>query len=723
MKVFFASLLLLPLFLQAQFSSADKARWQQHAKNTTIIRDNWGVPHIYGKTDADAVFGLIYAQCEDDFARVEMNYINILGRSSEVKGAQNIYEDLYTRMVIDSAAAVKDYQQAPQWLKKLLQAWSDGIHYYLSKNPNVKPLRIQTFKPWYPLMWTDGSISAISTGFLASRDVKNFYEQKDAVAQVESRHFNESQTGSNGFAIAPAKSATGNAMLYINPHTSFYFRPEVHMVSEEGLNAYGAVTWGQFFIYQGFNEYCGWMHTSSNADVSDVYKETIQQVNGKYVYRYDGKDLPIQTKQESITYVKDGQYAQQSFTVYSTGHGPVMGKQGQHWLSVKSFNRSMDGLIQSWLRTKAKGLADMRKVMEYRANTSNNTVYADAQGNIGYWHGNFMPIRDTAYDWGKAVDGTTSKTEWKGLHPATATIQVINPSNGWLQNCNSTPFTVAGSNSPKRNAYPPYMAPDGENFRGLNAVRVLSKQDKYSLEQLIAAGYDTYLTAFEILVPALVKAYDGADEATKQALAEPMKVMRAWDYRSNENSVATTLAVEWAQFQLSRAIQQVYIEQGDDDQVARTRKFAATIAPQELLKTFQNTINQLVKQHGTWNMPWGELNRFQRLNGAIDLQYDDNAASLPVGFVSSTWGSLPSFNSRYANNTKKRYGFNGNSFIAAVEFGKKLRAKSVLAGGNSSDPASPYFTNQAAMYTKGQFKDVLFYKADVLKNAVKTYHP
>lgn len=225
------------------------------------------------------------------------------------------------------------------------------------------------------------------------------------------------------------------------------------------------------------------------------------------------------------------------------------------------------------------------------------------------------------------------------------------------------------------------------------------------------------------MVPALVKAYDGADEATKQALAEPMKVMRAWDYRSNENSVATTLAVEWAQFQLSRAIQQVYIEQGDDDQVARTRKFAATIAPQELLKTFQNTINQLVKQHGTWNMPWGELNRFQRLNGAIDLQYDDNAASLPVGFVSSTWGSLPSFNSRYANNTKKRYGFNGNSFIAAVEFGKKVRAKSVLAGGNSSDPASPYFTNQAAMYTKGQFKDVLFYKADVLKNAVKTYHP
>jgi acyl-homoserine lactone acylase PvdQ len=512
-------------------------------------------------------------------------------------------------------------------------------------------------------------------------------------------------------------------MLYINPHTSFYFRPEVHMVSEEGLNAYGAVTWGQFFIYQGFNEYCGWMHTSSNADVSDVYKETIQQVNGKYVYRYDGKDLPVQTKQESITYVKDGQYAQQSFTVYSTGHGPVMGKQGQQWLSVKSFNRSIDGLMQSWLRTKAKGLADMRKVMEYRANTSNNTVYADAQGNIGYWHGNFMPIRDTAYDWGKAVDGTTSKTEWKGLHPATATIQVINPNNGWLQNCNSTPFTVAGSNSPKRNAYPPYMAPDGENFRGLNAVRVLSKQDKFHLEEMIAAGYDTYLTAFEILVPALAKAYDDADEATKQALAEPMKVMRTWDYRSNENSVATTLAVEWAQFQLSRAIQQVYIEQGDDDQVARTRKFAATVAPQELLKTFQNTINQLVKQHGTWNMPWGELNRFQRLNGAIDLQYDDNAASLPVGFVSSTWGSLPSFNSRYANNTKKRYGFNGNSFIAAVEFGKKVRAKSVLAGGNSSDPASPYFTNQAAMYTKGQFKDVLFYKADVLKNAVKTYHP
>ena len=243
----FLILLILPFQLLSQsFSREEISRWEKQAKNVSIIRDNWGIPHIYGKTDADAVFGLMYAQCEDDFKRVEMNYIEKLGRMSEVKGENELYNDLLIRLVIDSADAVKDYNNAPTWLKKLCNSFADGINYYLYKNSLVKPALLNRFKPWYPLLWTDGSIGAISTADINVNDLRNFYSGEPSVSI--NKNIEEELTGSNGLAFSPKITESGNAILYINPHVTFYFRPEVHMVSEEGLNAYGAVTWGQFFV-------------------------------------------------------------------------------------------------------------------------------------------------------------------------------------------------------------------------------------------------------------------------------------------------------------------------------------------------------------------------------------------------------------------------------------------------------------------------------------------
>ena len=279
-------LLIVPLQLFAQsFTKEEITRWEKHAKNVTIIRDNYGIPHIYGKTDADAVFGLLYAQCEDDFKRVEMNYVEKLGRLAEVKGESELYNDLLIRLVIDTADAIKDYNKAPAWLRKLCNAYADGINFYLWKNPGTKPALLSRFQPWYPLLWTDGSISAISTADVSDNELKNFYSGNDPVISANEKQEKytdnyEDATGSNGFAFSPKITESGNAILYINPHVSFYFRPEVHMVSDEGLNVYGAVTWGQFFIYQGFNEHCGWMHTSSNVDVADLYAEKIVRKNG-----------------------------------------------------------------------------------------------------------------------------------------------------------------------------------------------------------------------------------------------------------------------------------------------------------------------------------------------------------------------------------------------------------------------------------------------------------
>jgi acyl-homoserine lactone acylase PvdQ len=705
-------------------STKEIKRLQESANKVTIIRDNWGIAHVYGKTDADAVFGMLYAQCEDDFKRVEMNYIQKLGRLSEIKGQSVLYNDLEIKLLIDTEEAKADYKKAAPWLKKLLNSYADGINFYLHNHPEVKPELLTHFEPWFPLLWTDGSIGAISTGGLSTGELKAFYSgNTDKVAYIEREK--DVQTGSNGFAIAPSKTASGNAILYINPHTTFYFRSEIQINSEEGLNAYGAVTWGQFFIYQGFNENCGWMHTSSNVDVADMYAEKIITTNGKLFYEYDKKLVPVIEKKITIKYLENGKLIPKIFKTYFTNNGPIMAQRDGKWISLKSNNRSLNSLIQSWVRTKSKGFDDYKKAMDLKANTSNNTVFADNKGNIAYWHGNFIPIRDKNLNWSKVIDGSTSATQWKGLHNVSETVHLYNPTNGWLQNCNSTPFTVAGINSPKKENYLPYMAPDGESFRGLNAVRLLSQGKNYTLDKVIADGYDTKLTAFELLIPALVASFEkniSTDNPLYKELVEPISLLKNWDYYAKENSVATTLAIEWA-YKLDPIIQKVYVDEGELDQVENTKNFAENASPDQLIPQLQIVVHELKNRFGTWEIPWGEINRFQRLSGDINLVYNDDLESLPIGYGPAVWGSLPAYKSNYQKDTKKRYGFNGNSFVCAVEFGTKIKAKSLLAGGNSGDPKSKHFYDQAEMYRKGQFKDVLFYKEDVQKNAEKTYHP
>ena len=725
MKIIACILFFLPLCLPAQTpGKAELFNWQQQASRVTIIRDNWGIPHIYGKSDADAVFGLLYAQCEDDFKRIEMNYIEKLGRLSEVNGEKDIYNDLYVRMIIDSSEAMADYKKAPQWLQQLMNAFADGINYYLYKHPQTKPLLLHRFEPWYPLLWTDGSIGAISTGDIDEAELQQFYTGKDVPLALRKRE-QDFSSGSNGFAIAPSKTASGNAILYINPHVTFYYRPEVHVVSEEGLNVYGAVTWGQFFIYQGFNENCGWMHTSSNVDVSDLYEEQIIKNDSGLFYKFNYQLKRVTEKNISVSYKKGNVVESKKLTAWFTHHGPIMTKRNGKYISVKSVNRSMSSLVQSWQRTRAKGFEEYKKTMELLSNTSNNTVFADKGGNIAYWHGNFVPKRDETLNWGKPVDGTSIYSEWKGLHTLDEIVHVYNPATGFIQNCNSTPYSVSGSASPQRQNYYPYMAPDGENFRGINAARLLQSQHDLTIDGIITIGYDRQLAAFEILLPSLITAFEKnikPGDSLFAILAEPIGILKKWNYQMDTASVAATLAIEWAE-RLPQYLRNVYINEGEKDQVQNVAEFAASASSQALLEPLRQVIATLNNKFGSWRVAWGNINRYQRISGAINQQFTDAAKSYPVAFASSTWGALPAFASSYWGNSNLRYGSKGNSFVCAVEFGKKIRAKSLLAGGESGDPGSKHFTDQLEMYTRGKFKDVLFYKEDVLKHVEKKYHP
>jgi len=694
------------------------ARWEREAENVTIIRDEWGIAHVYGKSDADAVFGAEYAQAEDDFNRVETNYINAMGRLAEAEGESKIYQDLRMKLFIDPDEMKKQYAASPAWLKKLMEAFADGLNYYLVKHPEVKPRVIQRFEPWMALTFTEGSIGG-DIERVRLKDLQALYGGGQVTEQGDEDDRESEPSGSNGMAVAPSNTVDHRALLLINPHTSFFFRSELQMVSDEGLDAYGAATWGQFFVYQGFNDRVGWMHTSSGVDAVDEYLETIEKKGNRYFYKYGNEERPVTATEIVVLYKTNQGMAQRKFTVYRTHHGPVIREANGKWISLRLMQQPVQQLIQSFTRTKARDYKSYLQTMELKANSSNNTIFADADGDIAYFHGNFIPRRDPTFDWTKPVDGSNPATEWKGLLSIDETPHLLNPQSGWLYNSNNAPWSAAGPSSPKKENYPAYVEIGGESERGLHAIRVLQNKTDFTLDSLIAAAYDSYLPWFEKTVPALIKAWDEVPEGDPQktSLADQIGTLRNWDLRWGVTSVATSLAVFWGEDITQRG------GSGAGGAGISSADRVAQLPSQQLLGSLSAASERLASDFGTWKTPWGEINRFQRLNGEIIQPFSDAAPSIPVEFTSSRWGSLASFGARPYPGTKKWYGTSGNSFVAVVEFGEKVSAKAVTAGGESGDPSSSHFNDEAKRYSTGELRQVYFYRDQLKGHSAREYHP
>ena len=703
---------------------AEISRLEAIAERVEIVRDDFGVPHVYAKTDADAVFGMLYAQCEDDFNRVEQNYIWAIGRLAEVEGPSALYSDVRARMFMTQEEAIEAYEQAPDWLQKLCNAFADGVNYFLQTHPEVNPRLLNHFEPWMPFYFSEGSIGG-DIERVSTAKIKALYEggaqlalAEDQLAEERYSPFSlyEEPAGSNGIALNGDMTESGNAMLLINPHTSFFFRGEMHVVSEEGLNAYGAVTWGQFFIYQGFNEKTGWMHTSTYTDVIDEYVETVRNTQTGKEYKYGEKWLAVDSIQEAFTMKTEEGLQQKTLTLYRTHHGPITHKVDDQLTATALMWSPAKALEQSFIRTKQSNYEGFNQMMQLKTNSSNNTVYADANKNIAYWHGNFIPIRDTRFDFAKPVDGSNPDTDWKGLHELEDHITLLNPSTHWLQNCNSTPFTAAGPDSPRPEDFPYYMSTAPENFRGVHAISLLEQTQKHSLESLINLAYDSYLPAFEALIPGLVRSFD---EAPDSDLAEEIELLRNWDFRTSADSKAMTLAHFYgtALYQKAPSLKsyspmELMHYWGQSADLSELRR-----------QVFAEAVSGLRRDFGSSLIEWAEVNRYQRLDASIFQAFNDSLPSVGIGHASGRWGALAAYGARYTNNTKKIYGTRGNSFVAVVEFGEKLRAKSLLAGGQSSDVNSRHFDDQVELYAAGLFKEVPFYREDVLKRSIETYRP
>jgi acyl-homoserine-lactone acylase len=687
--------------------SNESTRWGQEAARVRIVRDDWGIAHIYGDTDADAVFGMIYAQCEDDFNRVEINYLNAMGRLAETDGEGKIYQDLRMKLFVDPEVLQKEYAESPDWLQRLMVGFADGVNFYLAKHPAVKPRVIRHFEPWMALSFTEGSIG----GDFERIDLKQleaFYGGRKDVSAAPPQKAEE-PGGSNGIAIAPSNTLQHHSLLLINPHTSFFFRSELQMVSGEGLDAYGAVTWGQFFIYQGFNSRVGWMHTSSGVDAVDEYLETVQSKDGHPSYKYGDEEKPMIEKRITVPYSTAHGMAEKKFTAYYTQHGPIIRAQDGKWVAIRLMQEPVKALTQSFLRTKAKNYQEYLKTIELQANSSNNTVYADADGHIAYFHGNYIPRRDTHFDFTKPVDGSDPATDWQGLLTVEEAPHLLDPKSGYLFNVNDSPWNGAGESSLHRQDYPAYVETGKELARGLHAMRLLQGKKDFTLDGLVAAAYDSYLPWFIKPMSSLIRGWNDLprDSAIKASLGGQIAELQRWDLRWGVDSVATTLAIFWAQETTA----------GHEDVAP------PALAPDVALQALVAASEKLTADFGTWRVPWGQINRYQRLTGDIVQKFDDTKPSTPVGFTSSTFGSLAAFGAKAYPGTKRWYGTKGNSFVAVVEFGDKVRARAVTAGGESGHPQSRHFNDQVERYSTGNLRDVYYYPEQLKGHTERAYHP
>ncbi|WFL76678.1 penicillin acylase family protein [Altererythrobacter arenosus] len=690
------------------------------AYEATIRRDTIGVAHVEGESDADAVFGMIYAQAEDDFPRIERNYLENLGRLAEAEGEGALWSDLRQRLWIDEADLRARYAGSPAWLQELCRAWAAGLNQYLADHPEVRPKAFTKFEPWMPLGFSEGSIGADFTQVPLSA-LKAFYGDGQEAPKVASRAMPAEHAGSNGIAIAPKLSADGRTLLLINPHTTLFFRDVVHMRSGEGLDAYGAVTWGQFFVYQGFNRRLGWMHTTSGLDNVDHFAVAFETDDtGRMTYRFGEELREITPRQVDIKVrMADGSFETRSFRTLATHHGPVTRLEGGKLVSTALMHRPVEALEQSFLRTKATSLNDYLEVAKRRANSSNNTVYADADGRIALLLPQFLPTKDDSFDHHSIVDGNNPAAAWGALRGIDELPSAIDPASGYVYNVNNDPWSAAGPGTFDPAEYPDDIDRFGWNPRSDHALKLLIGADGWTVARLRDAAYDTYQPAFDGLLDKLAQAQRrmGAGER-KTRLAAPAEALARWDQRWSATDQVQALAIEWIEA----------LHETNKDGSAERYTYAADFAgyraasDEQLLAALEAAVTKLERQWGDWRVPWGEVHRYQRNDGAVRQAFDDLKPSLPVPFTPGWTGSLATSNADEVAGQRRRYNSRGNSIVAVVAFSPQgPEAWMVTAGGVSGDPQSPHFSDQAGNHVLGVLQKVPLTEGEIAAAAQSTY--
>jgi len=653
-------------------------RAQDLASRVTIYRDSYGIPHVFGETDAATMFGFAYAQAEDNFWRIEDNYIRSLGRRAEVEGEQRVSSDRRARTLEIPRLAREEYRRLPRKMRELVDGYAAGLNAFLADHPEVKPRLLTRIEPWYPLAFI--RYNYYMGGFFFSSGIRPG-DLETALDDVWDRK----DFGSNGWVIGPSKSATGHAMLFINPHLPFFGPGQVyegHVNSKaSGWNFTGYTRLGFPFPYVGHNESLGWVSTDNAADQADLYSETF---TGELHYR-SGDVQRLATVWTDTIRVKTASGVEPRVVrLMKTHHGPIVGRRDNKPLALRMAKFEGDGWLEEWYNmTRARTVTELRRAMQPLNMLFGNVMAADADGNTWYLYNAAVPVRDARFDWSGPVDGSDPATEWKGYHTIDQLPQLLNPETGWMQNCNTTPFLLTSSGNPDSTRFPRYMVRESDNWRGWNSRRILSATPRFTWDQWVRVGFDNQVGAADSLLPALL-----ADSTGDARHVAAIAVLRQWNRHSDTTSVAMTVFDAWRD------------------------------AP-----SLDSALARLERTWGTWQVPWGEVNRLQRLDERIDQRPSDERPSIAVVGAGQQHGTIFAFVAPPAQGQKRRYGAAGGSYVSVVEFGPTVRRLAVHTMGESGDPGSKHFFDQAPLYARGQFRPAWFTLEEIRANLESQYRP
>lgn len=684
--------------------------------NVTIHRDEWGVPHIIGETDADTAYGMGWAQAEDNFPQFERNMVRAAGRAAEYLGEEYLREDWMNRSLRIETHSRNEHETSSSAVSALVEAYVQAFNDYAAAHPDDVSLPM-TFEPWHVHAYI--RFIYYQRGFayfagLSGDDMMAGMEWLNAepVSTDREPEQREEGEGSNSWAVSPHRTENGNALLFINPHLPWFGASQVyesHVMSDEGWNFTGYARFGFPVPYIGFGEQLGWASTDNYADQADAYRLSLTE-DGDH-YQFGAQQRPLTRWSETVLVKgEDGSLAERELHFAESHHGPILGYQDGAPVAIRLSKLEEPGWLAQWYAmSKASDLDSFTDAVYELDMLFGNYLYADQEGNIFYVYNAAVPIRSEGHDWSGIVDGSNPSTDWLGYHPMEELPQVFNPPGGDVQNSNGTPFlsTSDGTGNPDPDNYPSYMVgeirsapPDGDIPRHRRSRDIMGSQDTFTFEDFSELAFDTYVDQAQYDLPILFEAYDGIPDPTPRMM-EAITLLREWDLRAEIETPAMTLYATWGEFWRSEGM-----------------------TSETAVSAFDQAIDWMMDNHGQIDVAWGEVNRVQRPTGVGDPEFSSDIPSYPLSGGHSWTGTMMTNWARVGGRVDGvGYPTGGHSYVAVIEFGERVRAGSLQAMGASSRPDSPHYFDQAQLLSESRFKTAWLYRDEVLENAVRSYVP
>ncbi|MDF1839075.1 MAG: penicillin acylase family protein [Planctomycetota bacterium] len=660
------------------------------ARQVTIHRDGFGVPHAIARTDAGAVFGIMYARAEDEFSKLEQACFLPLGRNSEYLGEAGLDWDRLVHALEIPRRSKETYSKLPPEVRVLCDAAAAALNQYKLDHPGEGAHLLPRFEAWHMVAQSYSwhlfqAAQALRTEFGAAAGLGHY-----GLAQ-----------GSNAWAIAPNRTRRGHALLLINPHLPLNEIYEAHWMSDQGLNVSGAVPFGRNMLpIYGHNEHMAWALTVNRPDVVDLFALVCSRDQAGLRHRWKQKWRLMPEREVTVQVLTDNGLQPRTLTFYESALGPIVARRGTQDIAMRVAGLEDNRFLETqYGLTRARNLEEFQEALSLGGFLFHNVMYADREGHIWYAYNGRIPRRERGGG-GDGILAGESRDEWLGYHTLSELPQVLDPECGWLQNCNSSPFAASSRSNPDPKDF--LVGPEEADGRADRSRALLSHSPRFDLDSLAAAAFDTRIASADTWIPEILEAHGRLRDETPGRAADlqpAIDCLVAWDRHAALDSVATTLFFLW--FEKYAAL------------------LGTSVADPPATHVLAQVMAELTRRTGDWQVPWGELNRIRRPGSSTAPEQ-----GWPVVGGHGGAGIQATFLSRFEEEESAvRFGFRGSTYVAAIELSNPTRTLSIIPYGQSSDSNSPHFDDQSPLYARGELKEAWFSRADVKAHSKRSYRP